>query len=416
MFNDRPVILGYDAVSPLGVDLDRQWERARAGESGIGPLTRFPLPPDFPVTIAGQVEEIDVGPYPFLGPRQLAMWPSPIFKYSMLVVHRALVKAGVEITPEIAPEVAVTFSPAVGGLDAVLSADRVMQSSGKLPKPWVNPNSCINMVTGKLSILTGAAGPNLSTITACATGITSIAVGSMLLASGQAQAVICGGVDFPLVEPIVAGFATMNGSFRYDPDQPPNDPAGASRPFSIDRRGFVVSEGAASVILATRDFARAHGLPYQVELAGWAMTSDARHYVAPNLPTVTRCMAKAIENAGITPSDVKAVNAHAASTKTGDLVEAQALHAVFGDRVPPTSANKSMIGHTMGASSAIESIFAMKGMIEDVVLPTINHRPDPKVSLDCLTDAGHKHAHDIVLKNAFGFGGTNCCLVLKRVA
>ena len=210
----KAVILGYDAVSPLGTDMETQWNRAVKGESGIGYLTRFPVQEGFPVHIAGQVEDIDTTPYPFLSPRNLAHWTSPIFKYAMLVVHRSLEKSGVVITPDLSPRVAITLSSAVGGQDAVLQADRRMISEGKMPHPFTNPNSCINMVGGKVSILTEATGPVLSTITACATGVTSMIVGAMLLEQGRADIAICGAVDFALVEPIVAGFATMNAAYR----------------------------------------------------------------------------------------------------------------------------------------------------------------------------------------------------------
>ncbi|MFZ3157845.1 MAG: beta-ketoacyl synthase N-terminal-like domain-containing protein, partial [Smithella sp.] len=176
----KTLILGYDAVSSLGTDLDNQWQRALAGDCGIGNLTRFPLSENFPVRVAGEVAEIDSRPYPFLQPREMAHWTSPIFKYALLVVHRALEKSGIAITKEIGPRVAITFSTAVGGLDAVLQADRLMIKEGKMPHPFTNPNSCINMVGGKVSILTGATGPICSTITACATGITSLIIGEML--------------------------------------------------------------------------------------------------------------------------------------------------------------------------------------------------------------------------------------------
>ena len=413
--SSKAVILGYDAVSPLGTDMATQWNRSVNGESGIGHLTRFPVGEGFPVHIAGQVEDIDTTPYPFLSPRNLAHWTSPIFKYAMLVVHRALEKSGVVISPDLSPRVAITFSSAVGGQDAVLEADRRMISEGKMPHPFTNPNSCINMVGGKVSILTQATGPVLSTITACATGVTSMIVGAMLLEQGRADIVICGAVDFALVEPIVAGFATMNGAYRPKEGQQPDPPAEISRPFSIDRRGFVISEGAGSIIIATRDFARAHGLKYNIEMGGWGMTSDAYHFVAPNPETVRRCIVESIQDAGINPSDIDAVNAHATSTKVGDKVEFDALKAVFGDRIPPVSANKSLIGHAMGASSAIESIFAMEGMLNNILLPTINHTPDPEIELDCVSEGARDMSQEFVLKNSFGFGGCNSCVVFQRV-
>ncbi|MFH0999083.1 MAG: beta-ketoacyl-[acyl-carrier-protein] synthase family protein [Pseudomonadota bacterium] len=408
------VIVGYDAVSPLGTDLATQWDKAVRGQSGIGPLTRFALTDEFPVRVSGQVPDIDIGSYPFLSPRSLALWPSPIFKYALLVVHRALASSKIEISPDISPRVAITFSSAVGGLDAVLAADRRMISENKLPPPYTNPNSCINMVGGKISILTHATGPILSTITACATGVTSMIVGTMLLEQGRADVVICGAVDFALVAPIVAGFATMAGAYRSPSAKDPEPASRASRPFSIDRRGFVVSEGAGAVILATKAFARAHGLKFNIEIAGWGMTSDAHHFVAPHLKTAARCIAESIDNSGISPHDIDVVNAHATSTKVGDQVEYQALKAVFGNAMPPVSANKSLIGHAMGASSAIESIFAMEGMVNGMVLPTLNYTPDPEMAMDCVSEGARRLDQEYVLKNSFGFVGCNSCIVFHR--
>jgi 3-oxoacyl-[acyl-carrier-protein] synthase II len=227
---------------------------------------------------------------------------------------------------------------------------------------------------------------------------------------------ICGAVDFALVEPIVAGFATMNGAYQVKPGQVDEPPDRASRPFSIDRRGFVISEGAGCIVLATRAFADAHGLKHAIEIAGWSMNSDAHHYVAPYLKTVATCMADSIDNAGISVQDIASVNAHAASTKIGDKVEYQALSALFGDRIPPVTANKSMIGHAMGASSAIESILAMEGMLRGTVLPTINYTPDPELVLDCVHEGARRVQQEFVLKNSFGFGGCNACMVLRRIA
>lgn len=416
MNNHGPVILGYDCVSPLGTELDGQWSRAAAGQSGISALTRFPLRDAFPVRIAGEVAPIDISPYPCLKPREMAHWTSPVFKHALLVVMRALARAGIEITPELAPRTAVTFSSAIGGLDALIDADRTLVATGKLPQPFMNPNSCINMVGGKVAIATGATGPISSIITACATGSSSLILGALFIAQGMADVALCGAVDFPLIEPIVAGFATMNGAYRPKEGEAAPPPQAASCPFSLTRRGFVVSEGAGCIVIASKDFARAHGLPWAIELAGWAMTADAYHVVAPHPPTVRRCLSEAIGHAGIAPADIDAVNAHAASTKVGDRVEADVLREVFGDAVPPVSAGKSQIGHAMGASSAIESILAMEGMRRGVLLPTINHRPDPEIPLDCVAEGARRLEQEFVLKNAFGFGGCNACLVFRRAA
>jgi len=411
----KTLILGYDAVSSLGTDLETQWQRAIRGESGIGPLTRFPLAKDFPVRMAGQVDDVDVKPYPFLQPREMAHWTSPIFKYALLVVYRALKMSGVEITSDIAPRVAITFSSAVGGLDAILKADRQLIADNKMPHPFANPNSCINMVGGKVSILTGATGPISATITACATGVTSMIIGDMMLKQNLTDVVIAGAVDFPLVEPIIAGFATMNGAYRPKEGQAEEAPGKTSRPFSLNRRGFVVSEGAGCIIMATETFARAHGLAAKFELTGSAMTSDASHFVAPNLSTVQRCIELSVTSAGLQPQDIDAVNAHATSTKIGDKVEADALSNIFGKKVPPTSANKSQLGHAMGASSAIETILAMEGMRKNTLLPTINYVHDPAITIDCVSEGARILEQEFVLKNAFGFGGCNSCLLLRRI-
>lgn len=416
MASEPTVIIGYDAVSPLGIHMDEQWRKALAGESGIGPLTRFSIPPDFPVQIAGEVAPIDHLGYPFLKPREQARWPSPIFKYAQLTVQRAIAHSGLEITQQVAPRVAITYSSAVGGLGTFLNADRALMTHGKMPMPFVNPNGCINMVGGVISIMTGATGPISATITACATGVTSMIMGAMLINTGRADVAICGAVDFALVEPTVAGFATMNGAFVPKEGAAPESPQSASRPFSRDRRGFVVSEGAGCILLASRDFARAHGLKHKIELAGSAMTSDAHHFVAPNYETVKRCIDECIVDAGINPERIDSVNAHATSTRVGDKVEGDALTAVFKGKMPPVTANKSLFGHAMGASSAIETILAIKGMEEQAVPPTINYTPDPALEINCINKGRRSLPQEYVLKNAFGFGGCNSCIVLKKRA
>ncbi len=413
--NRQAVVVGYDAVSPLGHDLETQWQRALAGESGIGPLTRFPLDADFPVRIAGQIPDLAEQTYPFLSPRHRAAWHSPVFAWGLLTATRALERSGISINASLAPRVAVTYSSAVGGIDAVLTADRRLQAEHRLPHPYANPNSCINMIGGKVAIHTGATGPVLSTITACATGLSSILVGAMLLAQGRADVAICGAVDCALVEPIVAGFYTMNGIFIPRPGQENAPPQRASRPFSIDRRGFVLSEGAGAVILATREFAQSHGLAHRIELAGWSMNGDAHHFVMPYQPTIQRCMADALDDAGLQPSDLDLINAHAPSTRVGDQIEYEALRSVFGPQLPPVTANKSMVGHAMGASSAIESIFTFRSMEEDIALPTINYSPDPELELDCVSEGQRTLSQEHVMKNAFGFGGCNACAIFRRV-
>ncbi|MBN2192086.1 MAG: beta-ketoacyl-[acyl-carrier-protein] synthase family protein [Polyangiaceae bacterium] len=406
----RPVVLGYDAVSPLGVDFDAEWERAVAGASGVGPLTRFPLTERFPVRLAGQVPACDFSPYPFLSPRKLAAWSSPVFAHAILVAHRALARAGIVVDDQLSPRVAVTFGTAVGGLDAVLAADRALMTAGTLPMPWMNPNSCVNMPTGAVAMSLNATGPIVTPVTACATGATSIALGALMLENDMADVAICGAVDFSLVEPIVAGFASMNGAYKSRPGE---RAAEVSRPFSAGRAGFIVAEGAACIVLSTPAFARTHGLTPKCVLLGWAMNADAHKPVAPRRDTIGRCMQLALERAGCRPEEVDAISAHAASTSTGDRVEADALGDVFGAAVPPLSALKSQTGHMMGASSAIETVFAIEGLRRSLLTPTLNYVPDPEFRVDAATET-RRLDQRVVLKNSFGFGGANTCLILHQ--
>ena len=414
MRGQGPVVAGYDCISPLGVAFEEQWRRALNGESGIGPLTRFDGGADFPVRIAGQLPAIDHLPYAFLTARQQAMWTAPVFKYALLAVERALARSGIEIDARLAPRVAVTFSSAVGGVDALLEADRQWQQSHKLPHPYANPNSCVNMVSGKVAMHTGATGPIMSTISACATGLSSLLTGAMLLAQKRAEVAICGAVDCAVVAPITAGFYSMNGIFIPKKGEEEGPPQEASRPFSGHRRGFVLSEGAGALILCSRDFARAHGLDCGVELAGLGMSCDAQHPVLPFAPTIEACMRSALADAGIGPEEIAAVNAHATATRAGDRTEYEALRAVFGAGLPPVSANKSLTGHAMGASSAIESILALRGMEEGCLPPTINYRPDADMELDCVAEGRRQLEQEFVMKNAFGFGGCNACAIFRR--
>jgi len=410
------VIAGYDMVTPLGQELDAQWEAFAAGRSGVGWITRFDVDDRFPVRVAGEVPRVDFSPHGFWSERDEANWFSPVIFHSMLVAKRALDHAGLAIDERNAPRVGVTFSSAIGGLDAMIQAEAKV-AAGLTPHPFTNPNGCLNLVGGKVSILTGAKGPIFSPVAACATGAASVACAAMILRTGMADAVIAGACDFPVIRSLVASFASMNGAFqsRKADDRAFDDPAAVSRPFSVDRKGFVISEGAAACVVTTRGYADAKGMPVRGVVQGIGMTSDANHYVAPSLPTIVSAIREALSSAGIDPAGVDAVNAHAASTSVGDATEVQALREVFGgDHRLPVSANKSQIGHTMGASSAVEIILSLEGMRRGVLLPTVNHRPDPKVEVDAVGEGARARRHSRVLSNSFGFGGCNVCLVLGR--
>lgn len=408
------VIAGYDMICPLGTDLDETLSAFFSDKSGIDWIRRYETGEADEVRVAGEVPHIQYDAHSFWNERDTSNWFSPVIFHSMLTAARALAHADFAITEENAHRTAVTFSSAVGGLDAMIDAETKVRQ-GRLPHPFTNPNGCLNLVAGKISILTGAKGPIFSPVAACATGAASVASAAMLLQSGRADVVIAGACDFPVIRSLLASFASMNGAFRSrkSDDRGHADPTKVSRPFSADRKGFVVSEGSAALIVTTRGYATLHGLPVRATVEGIGMTSDAKHYVAPSLPTIITCIHEAIKDAGRAPDEIEAVNAHAASTGVGDGVEAEALRTVFGDRPLPVCANKSQIGHTMGASSAIELILAVEGMSRGQLLPTLNFDPDHKMHRVDACDKTTALAHRLVLSDSFGFGGCNVCVVLS---
>jgi len=411
------VIVGYDMVTPLGERLDEQWEAFAAGRSGVDWIGRFEIPSDdYPVRVSGEVPKVDFSKERFWSERDEANWFSPVIFHSVLVAERALAHAGLAIGEGNAARIGITFSTAVGGLDAMILAENKLRE-GRTPHPFTCPNGCVNLVGGKVSIGTGAKGPIFSPVAACATGAASVACAAMLLQSGRADAVIAGACDFPVLPSLLASFASMNGAFqsRKPDDRSHDDPTLTSRPFSKDRKGFVVSEGAVALIVTTRARAEELGLPVRAVIEGFGMTSDAKHYVAPNLPTIVACIEEALADAAVEPSAIDAINAHAASTSVGDATEVKALGQVFGaDHRLPVTANKSQIGHTMGASSGIEAVLAIEGLRHGVLLPTINFEPDPALALDPVAEGARPFEHRRVLSNSFGFGGCNVCLVIGR--
>ncbi len=412
---DDIVIVGYDMVTPLGSEPEAQWEAFAAGRSGVDWVSRFTVTEEFPVRVSGEVPRIDFSKYDFWSERDEANWFSPVIFHSMLVAQRACRHAGLTIDESNAGRVGITFSSAIGGLDAMIGAEAKLRA-GRTPHPFTGPNGCLNLVAGKVSILTGAQGPIFSPVAACATGAASVANAALLLQSGRADVVIAGACDFPVIPSLLASFASMNGAFKSDKetDRAHRDPTKVSRPFSLDRKGFVVSEAAAALIVTTSSYAEQHQLPVRGVIRGIGMTSDAKHYVAPNLPTIVTCIRQALAEAELDPGDIDAVNAHAASTAVGDRIEVNAIAEVFGaDRNMPITANKAQIGHSMGASSAVELICAIEGLRRGILLPTINYNADPKLPLDGLAAKARELPQRAVLKNSFGFGGCNVCLVVS---
>jgi 3-oxoacyl-[acyl-carrier-protein] synthase II len=269
-------------------------------------------------------------------------------------------------------------------------------------------------------MLEGFTGPIFSPQGACASGNHAIGIGARMIRDGDCDVALVGGVDTCLIPEIIHGFANMLATISIGPkDRAYQDPAQASRPFSIDRKGMVLAEGAGILVLAADEVVAAHGLRARAEVMGVGWTSDAFHFTQPNADTIVRAIRDAVDDAGLAPEDIQVVNAHGTSTSKGDRTEVECLRRVFGRRLEriPVSANKSQIGHSLGAAAAIEAALGIEGMQQGLILPTINHLADPQLAdVDVVPNAARRQPHEILLSNAFGFGGTNCCVVLRGLS
>jgi 3-oxoacyl-[acyl-carrier-protein] synthase II len=262
-------------------------------------------------------------------------------------------------------------------------------------------------------------GPIFSPQGACASGNHAIGIGARMIRDGDCDFVLAGGADAPLLPELIHGFANMNATIKVHPgDRAYSDPAQASRPFSVDRKGFVLSEGAGVVVLAAEEWIKVYGLKPKAEVLGIGWTSDAHHYISPHATTIIRAIRETIEDAGLKPEDIQYINAHGTSTPKGDQTEIKCLRDVFGKKMEkiPVSSNKSQLGHTLGATAAIEAALTIEGMRQGILLPTINHLPDPNLAdIDVVPNTARKQSYEIALSNAFGFGGTNCCVIFRGV-
>jgi 3-oxoacyl-[acyl-carrier-protein] synthase II len=324
------------------------------------------------------------------------------------------------MTAETGPRTGCLIGSALNGTDSYrIAMDNYVNHGPLKVSPYLLPNVCANLPGGKAGMLLGFTGPIFSPQGACASGNHAIGIGARMIRDGDCDFVLAGGVETCLVPEIIQGFANMLATIKVGPkDRAADDPAQASRPFSLDRKGFVLAEGAGVLVLAAEDAVRAHGLTARAEVAGIGWNSDAHHFTRPNATTIVQAMRDAIDDAEIAAADIGAVNAHGTSTPKGDSTEVDCLRTIFGRQVAkvPVSANKSQVGHSLGASAAIEAALAIEAMGQGIVLPTVNHIPDPDFSdLDVVPNVARRHPHEFVLSNSFGFGGTNCCIVFRGV-
>jgi 3-oxoacyl-[acyl-carrier-protein] synthase II len=416
--NRRVYVVGYDVATPLGNSLPATWARAVRGESGFRKITRCAVTTRS--NVVGEIPDWQPQTYGFIDRKDAYNWNADFVFLTMVLAKRALEHAGLIIDSQTGPRTACLMGSALNGSDALRIAFENYTQKGPLKvSPYLLPNCCANLPAGKASMLIGFTGPIFSPQGACASGNHAIGIGARMIRDGDCDFVIAGGVDTCLIPELIQGFANMWATIKIDPDDRAYaDPTQASRPFSIDRRGIVLSEGGGALVLAADEAVSALGLTPKAEVLGVGWTSDAHHFTLPHQPTIVRAIREAIADAGLAPNDIQYINAHGTSTPKGDKVEIECLREVFGPYLEkiPVSSNKSQIGHTLGAAAAIEAVLGIEAMRQGIVLPTANHIPDPEFAdIDLVPNQARAHAHQFFISNAFGFGGTNCCIVFKGV-
>ncbi len=416
--NRRVVVSGYEISSSLGHGFERSWDRAVAGESGLGWLTRFDAG-SYPVKAVGEIPDYDPLNYDFITERDVHFWNARFIPLTMALCHDVARKVNLRIDEENAHRIGALIGSAINGNDSYEENLAGLNGGGALKvSPFCLPNICANMPAGKASILLGFTGPVMAPATACATGNHCIAEGAKIIQRGDADVMFVGGAELPLLPAILYGFGNMRAlAASPEDDRSFDNPTLATRPFSADRRGFVLAEGAGILLLSSLEYAEQEGLPILAEIAGQHMNSDAYHYTNPRVETIAACVRGAIEDAGVAIDEVGYINAHGTSTKAGDKAEIACLRQVFGSGLSriSISSNKSQFGHSLAASAAIEAAVTVQGMIEGVVLPTLNLEADPDFDgLDFVPHQTRELVHDVALSNSFGFGGPNCCIVFER--
>ena len=408
----RVVVTGVGVISPLGTGIEKNWTALINGQSGIGPITRFDAS-DFPVKIAGEVRDFNVED---CVDKKESRKMDLFIHYALGAAKMALDDSGLAITAANAERVGVVVGSGMGGLPAIERYhSAMMEGSYRKISPFFIPMSIINLAPGQISIMTGAKGPNISPVSACATGTHAIGDAFRMIQRGDADAVIAGGCESTVCPLGVGGFAVMKAlSDRNDA------PQAASRPFEKNRDGFVLAEGAGIVVLEEYESARQRGARIYGEVAGYGLTGDAYHLTAPapEGEGAARCMSMALSTAGVNPEEVDYINAHGTSTHFNDLNETLAIKTVFGAHASKllVSSTKSMTGHLLGAAGGVEAVYSLLAMTRGVVPPTINYdEPDPECDLDYVPNQARQAAVRIALSNSFGFGGTNATLLFRKV-
>ncbi|MFA5521311.1 MAG: beta-ketoacyl-ACP synthase II [Castellaniella sp.] len=406
----RVVITGLGIVSPLGNDIDSAWDNIVNGRSGISAITRFDAS-GINSRIAGEVRDFDVTRY--MSAKE-AKQMDTFIHYGVAAGIQAWRDSGLELTGENAERIGVIVGSGIGGLPRIEETQaEYLQKGARRISPFFVPASLINLISGQLSISLGLKGPSYAVVSACTTGLHSIGDAARLIEYGDADVMVAGGAESTVSPLGVGGFAAMRAlSTRND------DPQTASRPWDVDRDGFVLGEGAGVVVLEEYEHARRRGARIYGEFAGYGMSSDAHHITSPDRDGPRRGMINALRNGGINADEVAYVNAHGTSTPLGDINETEALKAAFGDHAHRLVVNstKSMTGHLLGAAGGIEAIFTVLAVYHQISPPTINlFNQDPQCDLDYCPNQARDLKIDVALSNSFGFGGTNGSMLVRRV-
>lgn len=407
----RVVVTGLGLITPLGMGAKTSWENLVNGKSGIRRITCFDASA-FPTQIAGEVDNFN--PEYYIEQKEVKKMDRFIH-FAVAAATMALDDSGLKITDGNAERIGVIVGSGMGGLNTIEHYHSVLLEKGpRRITPFFIPMLTINLASGQISIKFGAEGPNSAISTACATGSHSIGDAFKIIQRGDADVMIAGGTEAVITPLGVGGFNAMKAlSTKND------EPEKASRPFDVGRDGFVMGEGAGIMILESLQSALDRGAKIYAEIVGYGMTADAYHITSPSPggEGAARCMAIALKDGGIVPSEVDYINAHGTSTKSGDELESQAIKTVFGEHAYKVaiSSTKSMTGHLLGASGGVEAVICILSICKEIAPPTINlDNPDPECDLDYVPHKARKIRINYALSNSFGFGGTNACLLFKK--
>jgi len=413
MSRRRVVVTGTSVITSLGFELDDVWERICSGHSGIGPVLRFDCS-EFAVQFGGEIRKFDLCDHMSIERRDVKRIDR-FCQFAFLAAHTAIEESGIDFSDHDPYRSGVIIGSGIGGLDEIeLQHSRLFDRGPDRISAYMIPRLIINAPSGVVSVRWGLRGPNSAVVTACASGTNAIGDAFRMIRSGTSDVMVAGGCEAALTPMGIAGFARMNAlSTRNDA------PELASRPFDVDRDGFVLSEGAGMVVLEELEFAKARGANILAEVLGYGMTADASHPTAPDKSGrgAARAIVNAMQDGEINPEDVGYINAHSTSTPRGDQAEATAIHLAFGERAKtlPVSSTKGHLGHLLGASGSVESVFCINAIRTDVLPQTLNlDQPDPKCELRHIRGQPMEQRVNITLKNSFGFGGHNACLAFGR--